>query len=181
MALKYTAKPNNKHTRQILAAVVWILLCEPEQVHNHAKILTGFQQLPYSRWTCTSTTRATSDSQGYKKRPAVRVLPQRAQQQMPHHAGRLAAARMAKTGLAAINKEHKPDMGQSTAMAMWVLPTRQPRGGLYEAFVGCWKTLNHAPQTPQDVQSMGQKCSSLAYTAIWTLKLKCVTMKYKYW
>lgn len=60
--------------------------------------------------------RATNDSQSYKKWPAVHVLPQHAQQQMPRRADRSAIARSVKTGLAGINKEDKPGMGQSTAM-----------------------------------------------------------------
>lgn len=87
-------------------------------MHNYANMLTGFQQPSYSRWICTSrvlpvTHRATRSGLSY-----VRVLPQCPQQQMPRHAGCSAIARMVETGLARINKENKPDMGQSTAMGM---------------------------------------------------------------
>lgn len=57
MALEHAAKTNNKHTCQILAAVVkyiWILLREAEHMHNYANMLIGFQQPSYSRWICTS-------------------------------------------------------------------------------------------------------------------------------
>lgn len=121
MALEHTPKTNNKHTCQILAAAVkyiWISLREAEHMHNYANMLIGFQQPSYSRWICTSrvlpvTHRATRSGLSY-----VRMLPQCPQQQMPRHAGCSAVARMVETGLAGINKEDKPDTGQSTATGM---------------------------------------------------------------
>ena len=110
-------------------------------MHNYAKILIGFQQPSYSRWIMYQHG-ATNDSESYKKWPAVRALPRRAQQQMPCRAGRSAIARMVKTGLAGTNKEDKSGMGQSTAMGMRALLIWPSGEGLHEAFAGCWTTLS---------------------------------------
>lgn len=136
MALKHITKTNDKHTCQILAAVVkyiWILLREAEHMHNYANMLIGFQQPSYSRWICTSrvlpvTHRATKS--GLCTRAATVSTAA-----MPCHAGYSAFASMVETGLAGISKEDKPDMGQSTAMRMWT-PLLWPSVG------GCWTTLN---------------------------------------
>lgn len=164
MALKYTSKTNNKHTCQILAAVVkytWILLHELEHMHNYAKILIGFQQPSYSRWICTSTGllmthRATRSGLPYacchgmhsSRCPAVLAI-----RQLPGW--------------------WKQPWQESTERTNQVWGRAQPWGCLavWGRFTWrLWRVLDdpqcHAPQTLQGVQSMGQKCSSLAYAAI---------------
>lgn len=136
MALGHAAETNNKHTCQILAAVVkyiWILLREAEHMHNYTNMLIGFQQPSYSRWICTSrvlpvTHRATRNG-------LCTCAATVSTEQMPRHGGCSAIARMVEAGLAGISKEDKPDTGQSTDMGMWT-PLIWPSGG------GCWTTLS---------------------------------------
>lgn len=151
---------NNKHTCQILAAVVkyiWVLLREPEHTHSYAKILIGFRQPSYSRWICSGTGLPRTGGATGSGRP--RAPCHGAQHRLPRPA---ATAGTAKSGLAGTDKD-KPGMMQSAAMGMWALP-------VWERFTrSLCRVLGDpqgwAPQTPRGVQAMGQKCSSLAYTA----------------
>lgn len=152
---------NNKHTCQISAAVVkyiWVLLREPEHTHSYAKILIGFRQPSYSRRICSGT--GLPRTRGATESGWPRASCRGAQHRPPRRA---ATAGTAKSGLAGTDNEDKPGTAQSAAIGTWALPTWERfRRSLCRVLgdpEGC------APQTLQGVQALGQKCSSLAYTA----------------
>jgi len=155
MALEYASKTNNKHTCQILAAVVkciWLLLREPEHMHNYVKILIGFQQPSYPTWICMgtglpTTGRAASSGRPYAAAPAARPSPgwwaQAGQDPAPRTVGA------------------EPSNGAASATdgAVRGRSARRLCRGLDDP--RC-----RAPRTLRGVQSAGQRRSALAYTAI---------------
>lgn len=138
MALKYTSKTNNKHTCQILAAVVKyirILLREPEHMHNYAKILIGFQLPSYSRWISTSTglpmsCRGSRSGLTYVCCHSI-------------HSSRCPAA-LAVQQLPGWYKEESTKRRKQVwgRAQLWAPLIWLAGGGLHEAFVGCWTTLS---------------------------------------